>query len=43
MNSPYLTEKKMLVDRLVKLYPYPKKWFESKSNHILISLLNKKR
>ncbi|MDX9692110.1 MAG: hypothetical protein RBT45_06605 [Acholeplasmataceae bacterium] len=42
MNSPYLSEKKTLVDRLVKLYPYPRQWFENKSNHVLIALLNKK-
>lgn len=43
MSSPYLSEKKVLVDRLVKLYPYPRRWFESRSNHILIALLNKKK
>lgn len=43
MNSPYLSEKKILVDRLVKLYPYPRTWFESRSNHVLLALLNKKR
>ena len=43
MNSPYLYEKRVLVDRLVKLYPYPRSWFESKSNHVLIALINKVR
>lgn len=43
MNSPYLLEKKTLVDRLVKIYPYPRSWFESKSNHVLTAMYNKNK
>lgn len=43
MNSPYLLEKKTLVDRLVKIYPYPRSWFETKSNHVLNAMYNKNK
>ena len=43
MNSPYMIERNELIKRLISLYPYGKKWFETKSNTVLIALLNKKK
>jgi hypothetical protein len=43
MQSPYIQERMDLINRLINLYPYGKKWFETKSNAVLIALLNKKR
>jgi len=42
-KSPYLTQHEELVQRCNVLYPYGLKWLDSKSNHVLIALLNKKK
>jgi hypothetical protein len=39
--NPYQVERKELIDRLISQYPYGRKWFETKSNHVLIALLKK--
>jgi hypothetical protein len=43
MSSPYLVEKKTLIDNLMKIYPYPRKWFESKNTHVLFAMQKKKQ
>jgi hypothetical protein len=39
--NPYQIERQQLIDRLISQYPYGRKWFETKSNHVLIALLKK--
>jgi len=42
-KSPYLTQHEELVHRCNVLYPYGLKWLDSKSNHVLLALLKKKK
>jgi len=42
-SSPYIKERNELENRLVKLYPYPKEWFEKQSISKLIAMLNYKK
>lgn len=41
-KSPYMVEKDLIIDRLVKIYPYPKSWFEKQNLNRLNAMYNNK-